>query len=227
MPHYRVPSLSGVFAEAVDQGCLDLSAKGLDALAERLKGRPEGFVDVGGKPDEARWPLRNDVVLAHYAARAYPSLPDRLEPTLRLVERWLAGEAVSTEELRVGWQAAHAIHWGSMWSENKAEAEDLFRRIHEDAAPEALVELERAFREPVPDAQATEMVTMLASAAYGASEGWLSFYAHRRLSSPSAVSAVRAIVIAVGARGKDLWDSIIEMALRLPLDPTERPATAG
>jgi hypothetical protein len=222
MPHYRVPSLSGVFAEAVDQGYLDLSTKGLDALAERLRGRPEGFVSIDNRLEEARWPLRNDVALARFAARAYPLLPERLEPTMKLVERWLAGEAISVAELRVGWQSAHAIHWGSSWAEHsRAESEDLYRRIHEDIAPEALAELDRTFGDPVADVQATEMVTMVASAAYGASEGWLSFYAHRRLSSPVASSAVRAITIAVSARGKDLWNAIIDEALRLPLDPAD------
>lgn len=228
MPHYRVPNLPGVFAEAVDQGLLDRSTRGLDALAEKLLGRPEGFVEIDGRLEEARWPLRNDVALAHYAARAYPSLPGELDPAMKLTERWLAGEAIPVADLKTAWQVTHAIHWASTWRDQaRAEAEELFRRIHQDVAPEALSELERSFHAPLADAQATEMVTLVASAAYNASEGWLSYYAHRRLSSPAAVSAARAISIAAGARGKDLWVAIIEEALRLPLDPAERAPTAG
>lgn len=225
MTHYRVPTLSGVLAEAVAQGFLDLSTKGLDELAEKLQGCPEGYVEIGGRIEEARWPLRNDVALARLAARAYPSLPERLEPPLTMVERWLEGPGIAVCELKACWQAAHAVHWGSSWGDHaRSESEDMFRRIHRDIPPEALSELDRAFREPVADVRATEMVTMVAAAAYHASEGWFAYYAHRRLSSPVATSAARAISIVAGVCGKELWSAIIEEALRLPLDPTE-PAT--
>ena len=228
MTHYRVPSLSGVFAEAVAQGLLDLSkTEGLDALAERLRGRPDGFVRFGERLEEARWPLRNDVALARRAVREYPSLPEKLEPVLALVDRWLAGEAIPVDDLRVNWQVAHAIHWGSAFAGHaRAESDDVFRRIHEDTVPEALVALEGAYREPVADVQATEMVTMVASAAYNAAEGWLAYYAHRQVSSPVAISAVRAISIAASACGEELWSVIIKEALRLPLDPAD-PAPAA
>lgn len=219
MPHYRVPSLSGVFAEAVDQGHLDPSIKGLDALVERLRGGPEGFVTIGERIEEARWPLRNDVALARFAARAYPKLPGRLEVSLNLVERWLEGEVISVDLLKINWQVAHAIHWGSSWADQeRTESEEIFRRIHTDIAPVVLVELDRAYRDPVADVLATEMVTMVASAAHGASEGWLAYYAHRRLSSPVAASAARAISIAAGAMGNEIWELVIGEALRLPID---------
>lgn len=220
MVHYRVPHLPGAIAEAVDQGRLDPNTPGLAALAEKLKRLTLNFKAEGERLDEIRWPVRNDAALAYYASREYRSIPERLRPLLAQAERWLGGEAISSDELRRVWHMAHAIHWGSSWpAEMRAEAEDVFGKIHTNITPEALVELDRTFAEPLADVKATELATMVISAAHTASEGWLAYYAHRRLSSPTAVSAVGAISIVAAARGKEIWTSVVAEALRLVPEP--------
>lgn len=197
--------LPGAIHELFVTGELPPDTPGLAELAAELP--PEWFMlDWGSsRIDQRGWPLRNEAVLACAAAAREPGSPAHAKGWLDVVRRWLRGDATD-EELATTRDESVAVNWGS-GIKDPTVSDDQALAMYQHLCPHASEQLQARFLDARRRPLADTIAWLAVEAAYAGRDGWLAYYAHRRMTPPAALHAaavIRAVARAGGVTGAEV-----------------------